>query len=374
MGNIQMVDLATQYQRMKGEIDAALQEVIDSTAFIGGPAVKEFSDNLAHYLGAKHLIPCANGTDALQIAIMALDPKPGDEIITTPFTFVATAEVVALLQLKPVFVDIEPGTFNIDPNKIEEAITDRTKAIIPVHLFGQACNMEKLLAISTKYDIPLIEDNAQATGAKYTFPDGRTEMLGTMGAIGTTSFYPTKNLGAYGDGGAVSTNDDGLAHKLRLIANHGSDRKYYYDSIGVNSRLDAMQAVILNVKLKYLDEYNKHRCWAADQYDARLKDVEGITIPPRADYAHHVFHQYTIRVADDRDGMQTYLKEHGIPSMIYYPVPLHISSAYAYYGYNPGDFPVSEKAAKEVLSLPIHSELTEEQIDYITETIIAYTR
>lgn len=368
-----MVDLTTQYQRIKDEIDAALQQVIDQTAFINGPIVHQFSANLAEYLNVKHVIPCANGTDALQIAIMALDVEPGDEIITTPFTFVATAEVVALLKLKPVFVDIEPGTFNIDPNQIEAAITKRTKAIIPVHLFGQACNMDAILAIGEKHGIKIIEDNAQATGGKYITSEGHHRMLGSMGEIGTTSFYPTKNLGAYGDGGAISTNDDEIARKLKLIANHGSDRKYYYDSIGVNSRLDSMQAAILNVKLKYLEEYNDRRKWAADRYDQAFEGMDGITVPYRADYADHVFHQYTIRVAEDRDGMQVHLKGAGIPSMIYYPVPLHISSAYAYYGYKPGDFPVSEKAAEEVLSLPMHSELTEDQIELIANKVIEYT-
>lgn len=372
MRKIQMVDLATQYQHMKDEVDQALQAVIDSCGFINGGPVKDFAKELAAYLQVQHVTPCGNGTDALQIALMALDIQPGDEVITTPFTFVSTAEVIALLQLKPVFVDIQPDTYNIDPAQIESVITDKTKAIIPVHLFGQAADMEPIMAVANKHGISVIEDNAQATGGRYTFPDGKEMMLGSIGDIGCTSFYPTKNLGGYGDGGALSTNSDELAQAIHLIANHGSDRKYYYDAIGVNSRLDTLQAAILRSKLKRLDAYNKNRREAADQYDQLLGTHEAITVPYRAPYAYHVFHQYTIRIAGKRDALQEYLREHDIPSMIYYPVPLHISKAYAKYGYTEGDFPVSEEMAREVISLPMHSELDQEQIEYITSHVLSF--
>lgn len=372
MRKIQMVDLSTQYHNMKDEVDQALQAVIDSCGFINGGPVKEFAKDLASYLQVAHVTPCGNGTDALQIALMALDVQPGDEVITTPFTFVSTAEVIALLQLKPVFVDIQPDTYNIDPEAIEAAITTRTKAIIPVHLFGQAADMAPIMAIAQKHGIAVIEDNAQATGGRYTFPDGNEQMLGSIGDIGCTSFYPTKNLGGYGDGGALSTNSSSLANAIHLIANHGSDRKYYYDAIGVNSRLDTMQAAILQSKLKRLDTYNANRRKAADAYDAIFSDHDAITIPYRAPYAYHVFHQYTIRIAGGRDALQTYLGEHDIPSMVYYPVPLHISKAYAKYGYTSGDFPVAEEMATSVISLPMHSELDHEQIEYITSHVLAY--
>ena len=368
MRNIEMVDLRTQYAKVKQEVDEALQHVIDTTAFINGEPVKRFSSNLASYLNVKQVIPCANGTDALQIALMAMDLEQGDEIITTPFTFVATAEVIALLNLKPVFVDIEEDTFNIDPDKIEAVITDRSKCIIPVHLFGQAANMEAIMKIAEKHNLKIIEDNAQATGAEYIFSDGSRKHLGAIGEIGCTSFYPTKNLGGYGDGGALSTNSEEYGRKLHLITNHGSDRKYYYDEIGVNSRLDSFQAAVLDIKLKHLDEYNKARQWAADKYDEGLKEVEQVQIPYRAPYSTHVFHQYTIKV-EDRDALKDHLAQHNIPSMVYYPVPLHVSKAYMKYGYAEGDFPISEKVAEKVLSLPMHSELDEEQINYIISTI-----
>lgn len=367
-----MVDLATQYRNMQQEVDAGLREVLDSTAFINGAPVKAFAEELAAYLGVKHVIPCANGTDALQMALMALELQPGDEVITTPFTFVATAEVIALLGLKPVFADVEPGTMNIDPQQIERLISVRTKAIIPVHLFGQAVAMDEIMAIALKNDIPVIEDNAQATGGTYRGADDTEHMLGSIGAIGCTSFYPTKNLGCYGDGGAISTNDDHLAHQLRLIANHGSDRRYYYDAIGVNSRLDTLQAVVLRAKLKRLDDYNTARRVAADLYDAYLRDVPGINVPYRAPYAGHVFHQYTLRVDHSRDELQQYLQKQGVPSMIYYPVPLHISKAYARYGYKEGDFPVTEQLAREVISLPMHSELDAEQIACVAGHVIDF--
>lgn len=367
-----MVDLSTQYQQIKQEVDAGIQEVIDTTQFINGTATKTFATALGNYLSVKHVIPCANGTDALQIALMALDLKEGDEIITIPFTFVATVEVVALLKLVPVFVDVDPDTFNIDVNAIEAKITPRTKAIIPVHLFGQSADMEKIMAIAAKHNIVVIEDNAQAIGCDYTFSDGTTKKTGTIGHIATTSFYPTKNLGAYGDGGALFTNDDELAKKVRIICDHGSAKKYYYDSIGVNSRLDSMQAAILNAKLKRLDTYNEKRQQAAALYDAQLANIPGIQIPARAKNATHVFHQYTIRVAENRDALKDHLAALGIPAMIYYPVPLHMSDAYASYGYKTGDFPVSEKIAHEVLSLPMHTELDEEQIQFICQSIKSF--
>jgi UDP-2-acetamido-2-deoxy-ribo-hexuluronate aminotransferase len=372
MRKIQMVDLSTQYQQIKQEVDAGIQEVIDTTQFINGTATKTFATALSNYLNVKHVIPCANGTDALQIALMALDLQEGDEIITIPFTFVATVEVVALLKLVPVFVDVDPDTFNIDVNAIEAKITPRTKAIIPVHLFGQSADMEKIMAIAAKHNIVVIEDNAQAIGCDYTFSDGTTKKTGTIGHIATTSFYPTKNLGAYGDGGALFTNDDELAKKVRIICDHGSAKKYYYDSIGVNSRLDSMQAAILNAKLKRLDTYNDKRQQAASLYDAQLANIPGIQIPVRAQNATHVFHQYTIRVAENRDALKEHLGALGIPAMIYYPVPLHMSDAYASYGYAAGDFPVSEKIAHEVLSLPMHTELDEEQIQFICQAIKSF--
>ncbi|MBC8045751.1 MAG: DegT/DnrJ/EryC1/StrS family aminotransferase [Fimbriimonadaceae bacterium] len=369
MRKIQMVDLTTQYEKIRGEINTEVQQVIDSTQFINGTPTKNFAKNLQDYLQVKHVIPCANGTDALQIALMANNLNESDEVITIPFTFVATVEVVALLKLKPIFIDVDPDTFNIDVDKIEEKITARTKAIIPVHLFGQSADMEKMMRIAEKNNLLVIEDTAQAIGCDYTFSDGRKQKAGTIGHIGTTSFYPTKNLGAYGDGGALVTNDDVLANKIKIICDHGSAKKYYYDSIGVNSRLDSMQAAILNVKLKYLNTYNEKRNAAASMYDERLKNMPGITIPKRNNNSTHVFHQYTIKVETGRDELKDFLQSKGIPSMIYYPVPLHLSAAYKIYGYNDGDFPVSEKIAGQVLSLPMHTELDEEQIDFICEAI-----
>lgn len=372
MKKIQMVDLHSQYLKIKSDVDAGLQQVIDTTEFVNGTATRNFSAALGKYVGAKHCLPCANGTDALQIALMALNCEPDDEVITVPFTFVATVEVVALLKLKPVFVDIDPETFNIDVSQIESKITSRTKAIIPVHLFGQAANMEAIMQIAAKHNLIVIEDNAQAIGCNYTFKNGTKKKLGSIGNIGTTSFYPTKNLGGYGDGGALFTDDDALAAKMKIVTDHGSSVKYYYDSIGVNSRLDSMQAAILQVKLPLLDAYNKMRQQAAAYYDLQLKDVPGITIPKRNSFSDHVFHQYTILVENNRDALKDHLAAKGIPSMIYYPVPLHLSSAYKGYGYNDGDFPVSEKAAAQVLSLPMHTELDAEQMDFITKAIIEF--
>lgn len=369
MPNIQMVDLHNQYLNIKEDIDAAIQDVLDKGYFINGAPVHNFAKNLSDYLKVKHVIPCANGTDAIQIALMALDLQPGDEVITTPFTFVATAEVIALLHLKPVFVDIHPDTFNIDENKIVEVISPRTKCIIPVHLFGLTANMEKIMEIAAKYNLYVIEDNAQAIGGDYTFSDGTKKKSGTIGHIGCTSFYPSKNLGCYGDGGAIFCNDDAIGEKINVICNHGSKVKYYHESIGVNSRLDSMQAGILKVKLKHLDEYIKARQKAADYYDRELSGIPGITTPVRSAFSTHVFHQYTLRIEGNRDELQKTLSAKGIPSMIYYPVPLHMQSAYTGDGYKEGDFPVSELAAKQVLSLPMHTELNEEMLATICNEI-----
>ena len=369
MPNIQMVDLHNQYLKIKDDIDAAIQDVIDKGYFINGAPVHNFAKNLEEYLNIKHVIPCANGTDAIQIALMALKLQPGDEVITTPFTFVATAEVIALLRLKPVFVDIHPDTFNIDENKIEAAITTKTKCIIPVHLFGQTANMEKIMQIAEKHNLYVVEDNAQAIGADYSFSDGTVKKAGTIGHIGCTSFYPSKNLGCYGDGGAIFCNDDQLADNIKVICNHGSKVKYYYDAIGVNSRLDSMQAGILNVKLRKLDEYIAARQKAADYYDKALGGIPGITTPFRAAFTSHVFHQYTLLIEDNRADIQQKLNDAGIPNMIYYPVPLHLHSAYNSDGYKMGDFPVSENAALRVLSLPMHTELTETMLSQICEEI-----
>ena len=366
-----MVDLGSQYANIKEEIDQALMDVTASSAFINGPRVKEFTANLKNYLDAGFVVPCANGTDALQISLMALGLEPGDEVITTPFTFVATAEVIALLGLKPVFVDIEEDTFNIDPNAIKSMIGAKTKTILPVHLYGQSANMGAIMEMAKEHGLSVVEDNAQAIGAEYIDGNDRRK-TGTIGDIGCLSFYPTKNLGAFGDAGATYTNDEELYKKMMLITNHGSDRKYYYDSIGVNSRLDSYQAAILDIKLKHLDEYTASRNRAAAHYDNALGNHPAITIPARASYSTHVFHQYTIKVDGDRDGLQTYLREQSIPSMIYYPVPLHVSSAYAKYGYKEGDFPVSEKVSHQVISLPMHSELDEEQLGYITDHVIKF--
>ncbi len=357
MANISMVDLQTQYEHIKPEVDAAIQEVLNSCYFVGGGPVKEFACELSGYLGAKDVIPCGNGTDALQIALMALGLKPGDEVITTPFTFVATAEVIALLQLKPVFVDIHPDTFNIDETKIEEAITSKTRCIIPVHLFGQVANMEAIMNIAKQHNLFVVEDNAQAIGADYTFSDGRRQKAGTIGHIGCTSFFPSKNLGCYGDGGAICTNDLELSEKIRMICNHGSKVKYYHDEIGVNSRLDTIQAAVLRIKLRHLDKYTAARQEAAQIYNELLAGEEPITTPSIATFTTHVFHQYTLKVTSGRDRLQKKLGEAGIASAIYYPVPLHLQKAYQHNGYQKGDFPVSEMMAEQVLSLPMHTEL-----------------
>jgi UDP-2-acetamido-2-deoxy-ribo-hexuluronate aminotransferase len=370
MMNIPMVDLKTQYHHVKSEIDKAILEVVENTAFINGPAVKEFQTALEQYMQVKHVVNCANGTDALQIAMMALDLKPGDEVITTSFTFVATVEVIALLQLTPVLVDALPGTYNIDPAALEKAITPKTKAIVPVHLFGQCADMESIMAIANKHNLFVIEDNCQAIGAYYTFSDGTRKQAGTMGHVGTTSFFPSKNLGCYGDGGAMFTNDDALAEKLRMIANHGMKVRYYHDSIGVNSRLDTIQAAVLNIKLKHLDTYIANRQRAAAYYDNAFANHPNITIPARDPKSTHVFHQYTLVLKGvDRAALQAKLQEKGIASMVYYPVPMHMQKAYTDPRYKEGDFPVTEELSSNVMSLPMHTELTEEQLAYIVKGV-----
>lgn len=370
MNTIKMVDLQGQYQKVKGDIDRAIQNVLDTAAFIQGEEVSNFSKALSNYTGSAHTIPCANGTDALQIAMMALDLKPGDEIILPVHTYVATAEVVALLNLVPVFVDVDPRTFNIDVNQIEKSITKRTRAIVPVHLYGQCADMAGIIAIADKNNLFVIEDAAQALGAIYTFPDGQKRQAGSMGIIGTTSFFPSKNLGCYGDGGAIFTQDEKLAKKMKMIANHGQSIKYHHDLIGVNSRLDTLQAAILNVKLKFLDDYTRQRNLVADWYDAMLKDIAFLTTPFRSANSTHVFHQYTLRItARDRDELKKYLETNKIPSMIYYPVPLHLQKAYQNEKFPEGTFPVTETLSKTVISLPIHTELTEEEVSYIANTI-----
>ncbi|MCF8335222.1 MAG: DegT/DnrJ/EryC1/StrS family aminotransferase [Bacteroidales bacterium] len=367
--NIQMVDLVGQYQRLESEIDDAIKKVLHSGAFIKGPFVKQFEENLAQYLNVKNVIACGNGTDALQIALMSLDLKAGDEIIVPSFTFIASAEVIALLGLKPVFADVDPDTFNIDTDQLEYLISGKTKAIIPVHLFGQPVNMKKITEIANKHSLWVIEDAAQATGADADV-NGSTQKAGTIGHIGCTSFFPSKNLGTYGDGGAIFTNDGKLSEKIRMIANHGSHRKYYHDVVGVNSRLDAIHASILDVKLKHLDDFNRRRREAANRYDEKLKDIHGIQVPKKVEHGSHIFHQYTIKLDEniDRDQLKAKLQEKGIPSMVYYPVPMHLQNAFREHGIN-SECPVSEKLSKQVLSLPMHTELIKQQQDYITETL-----
>ena len=367
---IQMVDLKRQYQKIKPEIDAAIAAIIDHTAFINGPAVKTFSAALQHYLDIKHVVPCANGTDALQIALMALGLQPGDEVITPSFTYIATVEVVALLRLKPVFVDVDAETFTMAPEALKKAITAKTKAIIPVHLYGHSAPMKEILAIAQEHHIPVIEDNAQAIGS-YTFPDGTTKKNGTMGTIGCTSFFPSKNLGCYGDGGAIFTNDDTLFEKMAMIANHGQKERYYHEMVGCNSRLDSIQAAVLAIKLKELDHYCDARRAAADYYDRAFADNEFITTPFRADYSHHVFHQYTLKLHEkvNRDELKNRLAERGIPSMIYYPVPCHKQKMFAGLDGEKFDLPVTDQLTTCVLSLPIHTELTEEELAFISDNV-----
>jgi dTDP-4-amino-4,6-dideoxygalactose transaminase len=370
MKKIQMVDLQSQYQRIKQDIDNGIQEVIQSAAFIKGKKVTDFQHHLEQYTGAKHVIPVGNGTDALQIALMALGLKPGDEVITPTFTFIATAEVVALLGLTPVVVDVDWDTMNMDMDAVRRAITPKTKAIVPVHLFGQCVEMEALMHLAKEHNLYIIEDACQAIGAQYTFSNGETKQAGTMGHIGCTSFFPSKNLGCYGDGGAIFTNDDELAARMQAIANHGMVVRYHHDMIGVNSRLDSIQAAVLDAKLPHLDEYIAARQQAAAYYDNAFASNEKVLIPCRAPHSTHVFHQYTLRVIGaDRDSLREGLAEKGIPAMIYYPVPLHQQKAYLDPRYKEGDFPIAERLAACVLSLPMHTELDEEQLEYITSTV-----
>ncbi len=373
MEKINMVDLKGQYLKIKDEVDQGIMEVIETTSFIKGPAVQKFQSSLEEYLNVKHVVPCGNGTDALQVAMMALKLEPGDEVITTSFTFIATAEVIALLGLTPVLVDVNPDTYNIDPDAIRKAITSKTKAIVPVHLFGQSAPMEAIMDIAKEYNLFVIEDNAQAIGADYIFDDGSRKKTGTIAHIGCTSFFPSKNLGAYGDGGAIFTNDDKLAEQLRAIVNHGMKVRYYHDYVGVNSRLDSMQAAVLNVKLKHLDEYCDARRMAADYYDQAFASHPNIATPVRYEKSTHVFHQYTLVTKDvNRDALKAFLGEKGIPMMIYYPVPLHMQKAYISPRYSEGDFPVTEKLSETVISLPMHTELTNEQLEYITSNVLEF--
>jgi dTDP-4-amino-4,6-dideoxygalactose transaminase len=374
MKKIEMVDLKGQYNHIKEQVNQSVLETIESTMFINGPKVKSFQDHLEKYLDVKHVIPCANGTDALQIALMGLGLKPGDEVITADFTFAATVEVISLLGLTPVLVDVDPKTFNIDLPAIEKVIGPKTKAIIPVHLFGQAADMEEILALANKYNLYVVEDNAQSIGANYTFSDGSKKKTGTLGHVGTTSFFPSKNLGAYGDGGAIFTNDDQLAHTIRGIVNHGMYIRYQHDVVGVNSRLDSVQAAILDIKLNYLDFYNESRKASALKYNQRLADHPNLITPFRkGDCDTHVYHQYTLKVIDgDRDGLVQHLNEKGIPCGVYYPIPLHLQKAYTSDHYNADDFKVTLEIVNQVISLPMHTELTDDQIDFITDTVKSF--
>jgi len=373
MKKIQMVDLKTQYSNIKAEIDSAISNVIDRTAFINGEEVKDFSQNLSSYLGVKHVITCGNGTDALQIALMSLNLQPTDEIIVPAFTFIASAEVIGLLGYRPVMVDVDYNNYIVTAKNIEKAITVNTKAIIPVHLFGQGAEMEAIMDIAKKYDLYVIEDNAQALGADYIFSNGKKQKLGTIGHIGCTSFFPSKNLGCYGDGGAIFTNDDVLAEKIRMICNHGMKERYHHKVLGVNSRLDTIQAAILNVKLNHLDEYCKSRYEAAQRYSYAFKDLEEIITPTESNYSTHVYHQYTIKVLNGkRDALRAYLQENDIPAMIYYPIPLHKQEAFLQIAHQSGDMTNSDKLSDEVLSLPMHTELDAASIAYIISKVLNF--
>jgi dTDP-4-amino-4,6-dideoxygalactose transaminase len=373
MRKIQMVDLISQYEKIKPAIDEAIFSVIQNAQFINGPEVAGFQNELQDYLGIKHVIPCANGTDALQIAMMSLGLKPGDEIITPSFTYIATTEVMALLGLTPIFVDVDPNTFCIDPSKIEAAITEKTKAIVPVHLYGQAADMNKIMAIAEKHQLFVIEDNAQAIGSDYHLDNGAVVKTGTIGHIGCTSFFPSKNLGCFGDGGAMCTNDDDLAEKIRMIANHGQSKRYYHDTVGCNSRLDSIQAAVLRIKLRQLDNYIDARRDVADYYDGVLGSIKGVSIPFRAHDSKHVFHQYTIKLEGiDRNGLNEYLASKEIPSMIYYPVPAHRQKMFAHFGSDATNLPVTDELTSIVISLPIHTEMQDEQLELITSEIIEY--
>lgn len=373
MRPIQMVDTKTQYHKIKTEVDKAVIDVMESSAFINGKIVQEFSANLSAYVGIKYTIPCANGTDALQIAMMALGLQPGDEVITPSFTYIATTEVIALLKLTPVFVEVNPQTFCIDPAAVENAITPKTKAIVPVHLYGHAAPMEEIMAIAKKYNLFVIEDNAQAIGCDYTFSGGTKKKTGTIGHIGTTSFYPSKNLGAFGDGGAIFTNDDELAVKLKMTANHGQSKQYYHDVVGCNSRLDSIQAAILDIKLRHLDEYCDARRKVADYYDKAFAGNPKIKTPFRAAYSHHVFHQYTLILEGvDRNGLKQFLADNNIPAMIYYPVPGHKQKMFEQFNTASQAMPVTDWLTERVISLPIHTEMDEEQLNFITTKVLEF--
>ena len=374
MKKINMVDLNGQYRKIRWQVNREMKKVINSSSFINGPIVKDFQNNLQEYLNVRHVIPCANGTDALQIALMALDLKRGDEIITTNFSFASTIEVILLLGLKPVVIDIDPKTFNINPSLIEDKITEKTRAIIPVHLFGQSCKMEEILEIANKNNLQVIEDNAQALGSTYKFSNSQKQMSGTIGDIATTSFFPSKNLGCYGDGGAIFTNSDNLAYKMRGIVNHGMYERYYHDEIGVNSRLDSIQAAILNVKLKYLDKYNKRRQEAASLYNASFDKIDEIEVPfVESDIDSHVYHQYTLKINNgQRDKLADHLQKNNIPFGIYYPLGFHEQKAYKQEFISDNDFPETNKVKDEVISLPMHTELTKKQIKLISNTIISF--
>jgi UDP-2-acetamido-2-deoxy-ribo-hexuluronate aminotransferase len=368
----QMVDLKGQYKKIKRAVNASIQETLETTSFIKGPKVASFQKNLETYLGVKHVIPCANGTDALQIAFMALGLEPGDEVIVPAFTYVATAEVIALLHLKPIMIDVDPKTFNITAKLVEKAITPRTKAVVPVHLFGQCADMEGIMEVANRHNLFVIEDNAQAIGADYTFKNGEKRKAGTIGHIGCTSFFPSKNLGCYGDGGAMMTNDPELAKKIAMVANHGQSKQYYHDVVGVNSRLDALQAGILDIKLAKLDSYSSARNKAAKAYDKALKPLKDVEIPARAKNSNHVFHQYTLRIKNDkRAALQAFLTEGGVPSMVYYPVPLYNQPAFKSY-WNGVKLPVTEQLCSEVMSLPMHTELSADVLKQITDLVAAF--
>ena len=373
MRPIQMVDTKTQYLHIKSAVDAAIHEVLDTAAYINGKPVQDFTAALSSYLSVKHTIPCANGTDALQIAMMALGLQPGDEVITPSFTYIATTEVVALLKLTPVFVEVDAATFCIDPAAVRKAITPRTKAIVPVHLYGHAAPMEEIMQIAKEFDLFVIEDNAQAIGCDYTFSDGTVKKTGTIGTIGATSFYPSKNLGAYGDGGAIFTNDDALAHKMKMIANHGQQKRYYHEVVGCNSRLDSIQAAVLNIKLQQLDKYNQARQAVATHYNNAFAGNPKIITPAVAAYSTHVYHQYTVQLNGvDRDGLCQYLAGEGIPSMIYYPVPGHKQDMFSSFGLPELHMPVTDQLTASVISFPVHTEMDEEQLNYISTHILKY--
>ena len=373
MKKIQMVDLMTQYEKIKPEVDAVILDILKSAQFINGPEVRGFQEELEKYLGVKHVIPCANGTDALQIALMALGLKPGDEVITPSFTYIATTEVIALLGLKPVFVEVDKDTFCIDPSAIEEAITSKTKAIVPVHLYGQAANMDAIMEVANKHNLAVVEDNAQAIGSDYYHKDGSVSKTGTIGHIGCTSFFPSKNLGCYGDGGAMFTNDDELAAQIRMIANHGQSKRYYHDVVGCNSRLDSIQAGVLRIKLRELDNYIAARRSVADYYDKFFEKYDGVKTPVRGSESKHVFHQYTLTLEGiDRDALNAFLAEKDIPSMIYYPVPAHRQKMFESFGSESTDLPITDWLTERVISLPIHTEMEEEQLAHICNAVAEF--